>query len=68
MTLFLLILLGFPLILDIIYSISRVGFETLRDPEVVGIGNYGTAISDPEFWAAAWFSFRFAIIVATARC
>ncbi|MCB1498444.1 MAG: sugar ABC transporter permease [Bauldia sp.] len=67
MTLFLLILLGFPLVLDIIYSISKVGFETLRDPEIVGIGNYGGAISDPEFWAAAWFSFRFGIIVATAQ-
>jgi len=67
MTLFLLILLGFPLVLDIIYSISRVGFETLRDPEIVGIGNYGEAISDPEFWAAAWFSFRFGIIVATVQ-
>jgi len=67
MTVFLLILLGFPLVLDLIYSVSKVGFETLRDPEVVGFGNYKTAISDPEFWAAAWFSFRFAIIVATAQ-
>ena len=67
MTLFLLILLGFPLVLDIIYSLSKVGFETLRDPEIIGFGNYGKAIADPEFWAAAWFSFRFAIIVATVQ-
>src|SRR5262245_29551113 len=67
MTLFLLILLGFPLILDIIYSLSKVGFETLRDPEIIGIDNYRKAIADPEFWAAAWFSFRFAIIVATVQ-
>ncbi len=67
MTLFLLILLGFPLVLDIIYSLSDVGFETLRDPEIVGFGNYAKAIRDPEFWGAAWFSFRFAIIVATVQ-
>jgi len=67
MTLFLLILLGFPLVLDIIYSLSKVGFETLRDPEIIGFGNYGKAIADPEFWAAAWFSFRFAIVVATVQ-
>jgi multiple sugar transport system permease protein len=67
MTLFLLILLGFPLVLDVIYSLSRVGFETLRDPEIIGIDNYRKAIGDPEFWAAAWFSFRFAIVVATIQ-
>jgi multiple sugar transport system permease protein len=67
MTLFLLILLGFPLVLDIIYSLSKVGFETLRDPEIIGVGNYRKAIADPEFWAAAWFSFRFAVIVATVQ-
>jgi multiple sugar transport system permease protein len=67
MTLFLLVLLGFPLVLDIIYSLSKVGFETLRDPEIIGIGNYRKAIADPEFWAAAWFSFRFAIVVATVQ-
>ena len=67
MTLFLLILLGFPLVLDVIYSLSRVGFETLRDPEIIGFDNYRKAISDPEFWSAAWFSFRFAIVVATVQ-
>jgi multiple sugar transport system permease protein len=65
MTLFLLILLGFPLVLDLIYSVSKVGFETLRDPEVVGFGNYKTAISDPEFWAAAWL--RSAAITSRRR-
>ena len=67
MTLFLLLLLGFPLVLDLIYSVSKVGFETLRSPEIVGFGNYGKAVVDPEFWAAAWFSLRFGIIVATVQ-
>lgn len=67
MTLFLLILLGFPLVLDVIYSLSKVGFETLRDPELTGFGNYATVLNDDEFWAAAWFSLRFGLIVATAQ-
>ena len=40
MTIFLLLLLGFPLVLDLIYSVSKVGFETLRSPEIIGLGNY----------------------------
>jgi multiple sugar transport system permease protein len=67
MTLFLLLLLGFPLVLDLIYSVSKVGFETLRSPEIIGLGNYRKAIADPEFWAAAWFSLRFGIIVAIVQ-
>jgi len=67
MTLFLLLLLGFPLVLDLVYSVSKVGFETLRSPTIVGFGNYAKAVADPEFWSAAWFSFRFAIIVGTVQ-
>jgi multiple sugar transport system permease protein len=67
MTIFLLLLLGFPLILDLIYSVSKVGFETLRSPEIIGFDNYREAVADPEFWAAAWFSLRFGIIVATVQ-
>ena len=67
MTMFLLLLLGFPLVLDLIYSVSKVGFETLRSPEIIGFGNYRKAVADPEFWAAAWFSLRFGIIVATVQ-
>ena len=64
LTAFLLILLGFPLVLDLIYSVSKVGFETIRSPEITGLGNYAKALSDREFWAAAWFSLRFGFLVA----
>lgn len=67
MTIFLLLLLGFPLVLDLIYSVSKVGFETLRSPEIIGFGNYRKAVADPEFWAAAWFSLRFGLIVAVVQ-
>ncbi len=67
LTAFLIALLGFPLIVDIIYSVSRVGFENIRAPEIIGFANYAKAIADPEFWSAAWFSLRFGLIVASIQ-
>ncbi len=67
LTAFLIALLGFPLAVDIVYSVSRVGFENIRAPEIIGLANYAKAIADPEFWAAAWFSLRFGLIVATIQ-
>ncbi len=67
LTAFLIALLGFPLVLDIVYSISRVGFENIRSPELIGFSNYAKAVADPEFWAAAWFSLRFGLIVAVIQ-
>lgn len=67
LTAFLIALLGFPLLLDLLYSVSRVGFENIRAPELSGLGNYAKALADPEFWAAAWFSLRFGLIVASIQ-
>ncbi|MCX5479959.1 sugar ABC transporter permease [Kaistia geumhonensis] len=67
LTAFLIALLGFPLLLDLVYSVSRVGFENIRAPELSGLGNYAKALADPEFWAAAWFSLRFGVIVASIQ-
>jgi multiple sugar transport system permease protein len=65
LVLFLAALLGFPLLLDLIYSVSDVGFENIASPRLSGFGNYAQAMSDPEFWSAAWFSLRFGLIAAT---
>ena len=67
LTAFLIALLGFPLLLDLLYSVSQVGFENIRAPEISGLGNYAKALADPEFWAAAWFSLRFGLIVASIQ-
>jgi multiple sugar transport system permease protein len=64
LVLFLAALLGFPLLVDLVYSISDVGFENIAAPRLSGLGNYAKAISDPEFWQAAWFSLRFGLIAA----
>ncbi|MEO8883015.1 MAG: sugar ABC transporter permease [Devosia sp.] len=65
---FLLLFLGFPTILDVIYSLSQVTFETLRAPQIAGFGNYGDVVNDPAFWQACWFSLRFGVITALAEC
>ncbi|WP_421726794.1 carbohydrate ABC transporter permease [Bauldia sp.] len=64
MVLFLLALLGFPAVLNILYSFSTVTFETLRAPSFAGLVNYASVLADPEFWGAAWFSLRFGALTA----
>lgn len=68
LVLFLILFLGFPTIVDLIYSLSQVSFETLRSPRLAGAGNYAAVLADPGFWAAAWFSLRFGLVTALAEC
>ncbi|OED34764.1 ABC transporter permease [Chromatiales bacterium (ex Bugula neritina AB1)] len=65
---FLLAMLGFPALIDIVYSFSEVSFESLRSPRLQGIQNYLTVLNDPEFWAAGWFSLKFGVTTALAEC
>jgi len=65
---FLLLFLGFPTIVDLVYSLSAVTFETLRSPRLTGVGNYADVLTDPGFWGAVWFSLRFGVLTAAAEC
>lgn len=67
MTGFLLALLGLPLVVDLIYSVSTVTFETLRSPQLTGFLNFHAVIADDSFWSAAWFSLRFGLITAALQ-
>ena len=67
LTVFLLALLGLPLLIDIVYALSHVTFETLRQPRLQGFGNFVTVLKDPGFWQAMGFSLRFAIVAAVAQ-
>jgi len=64
---FLLAMLGFPLVADIVYSLSKVDFQTLRAPRFTGLANFATVLSDPAFWAACWFSLRFALATSVLQ-
>ena len=67
LTAFLLLLLALPLAVDGVYAISRVTFETLRRPQLVGFGNFATVLGDGRFWSALLFSLRFAVLVMAAQ-
>lgn len=65
---FLLVFLSFPALVNIVYSLSDVTFQTMRAPEIVGLRNFGEVLIDPEFWAASWFSLRFGVLTAVIEC
>lgn len=67
LTIFLLAMLGVPLLIDIVYALSRVTFETLRRPQFDGIGNFVAVLKDGGFWQAMGFSLRFALVAAVAQ-
>jgi multiple sugar transport system permease protein len=62
LVLFLVLLLGFPFVADLAYSLAKVSFQTIRAPEWLGLANYAAASGDPAFWRAMGFSLRFAVI------
>jgi multiple sugar transport system permease protein len=59
---FLTLLLGFPLITNIVYSFSDVRFSALQSPHWLGLRNYAAVLADPVFWSAAAFSLRFGLV------
>ncbi len=67
LTAFLLLMLALPFAVDCIYAISRVSFETLRAPRIVGLQNFAIVLRDGEFWGAMLFSLRFALLVTAAE-
>lgn len=66
--LFLTALLGFPIILSLIYGFSETSFQTLTSPTFIGFENFRNVIADRDFWQAAWFSLRFGLITALLQC
>ena len=66
--LFLLVFLGFPAIVNLVYSVSEVSFESLRHPEITGFSNFAAVWNDSSFWQASWFSFRFGLLTALLEC
>lgn len=66
--LFLLVVLGFPVILSVIYGFSNTTFQTLTTPSFSGLQNFRDVLADDTFWRAAWFSLRFGAITAFLEC
>ena len=68
LVLFLLSLMGFPVVLSVIYGFSEASFQALLSPRFIGFENFRLVLNDSGFWNAAWFSLRFAVITAILEC
>lgn len=68
LVLFLLAILGFPVVLSLIYGFSETSFQNLMSPEFNGLQNFYNVTADSTFWQAAWFSLRFGVITAVLQC
>jgi len=66
-TIFLLAMLAIPFLVDLLYSVSRVTFESLRSPSYLGLANFLSVIRDRAFWGAILFSLRFALVTTIAQ-
>jgi multiple sugar transport system permease protein len=65
---FLLAVLGFPVILSLVYGFSETTFQTLYSPSFSGLENFREVIADDTFWNAAWFSLKFGMITSALEC
>ena len=64
---FLAIMLGFPALTNIWYSLSSVEFADIRNPRFIGLGNYASQLTSRDMWDAMGFSLQFGLIAATAE-
>ncbi len=67
LTVLMLVMLALPFAVDLVYAVSRVTFETLRAPSIVGLRNFAVVLRDGAFWGAMSFSLRFAALVTAAE-
>jgi multiple sugar transport system permease protein len=58
---FLGVMLGFPVIVNLWYGFADASFENLTG-SFIGLENYRDALSNPKMWQALGFSLRFALI------
>ena len=60
-------MLAIPLLVDLVYAVSNVTFETIRAPSFAGVRNFALVFADRDFWNAMLFSLRFALLVTIAQ-
>ena len=53
--LFLVVMLGFPALANLWYSVSDVTFQTIRDADFIGLDNFAAQITSAKLWQAMGF-------------
>ena len=61
---FLAIMLGFPALVNIFYSVSDVTFTDIRSPQIIGFENFHTQLLSTDMWEAMGFSLKFGVIAS----
>lgn len=62
LSLFLVMMLGFPALANLWYSVSDVTFQSVRSASFIGLDNFAAQIQAAKFWQAMGFSLQFAVI------
>jgi multiple sugar transport system permease protein len=64
---FLALILGFPALANLWFSLNQVTFQNLTGDGFAGLTNYAAALSDPGLWDALGYSLWFAVVCTVAE-
>jgi trehalose/maltose transport system permease protein len=62
------LVIGYPLIQVLVYSVLKYKLDGVTPPSFVGLGNYGFILTDPDFWLAVQNTLIFSVFSVTLEC
>ena len=62
------LVIGYPLIQVLVYSVLKYKLDGVTPPSFVGFGNYAFILSDPDFWLAVQNTLIFSVFSVTLEC
>jgi trehalose/maltose transport system permease protein len=62
------LVIGYPLIQVLVYSVLKYKLDGVTPPSLVGLGNYVFILTDPDFWLAVQNTLVFSVFSVTLEC
>jgi trehalose/maltose transport system permease protein len=62
------LVIGYPLIQVLVYSVLKYKLDGVTPPSFVGLGNYIFILTDPDFWLAVQNTLVFSVFSVTLEC
>jgi len=62
------LVIGYPLIQVLVYSVLKYKLDGVTPPSFVGLGNYAFILTDPDFWLAVQNTLVFSVFSVTLEC
>jgi trehalose/maltose transport system permease protein len=62
------LVIGYPLIQVLVYSVLKYKLDGVTPPSFVGFGNYVFILTDPDFWLAVQNTLIFSVFSVTLEC